>query len=120
MSMIGLAVFWAHWPWLYHHTWPRLLEYINFHARHVHYPVDYLGHLYYGPPFPIHFPFVFTLFTLPIATLGLGMIGLVRTSQLAWHRWCRREDSIRSNFSSRESLIPVLIIAWPTTQFSVG
>ena len=121
MSGLGLAVFWAHWPWLYYETWPRLLEYINFHARHVHYPVDYLGHLYYGPPFPIHFPFVFTLFTLPVATLCLGVIGMMRVSHLAWLRWCRRDSSIPLElFLLANAMIPVLIIAWPTTPIFGG
>ena len=67
MIVIGFAVFWAHWPWLYYDIVPRLQEYVAFHARHVHYPVDYLGHLYFKPPFPLHFPVIMTLVTVPIA-----------------------------------------------------
>lgn len=121
MTILGLLVFWAHWPWLYHHTWPRLLEYIHFHARHVHYPVDYLGHLYYGPPFPIHFPFVFTLFTLPVAMLFLGAIGTVYVLILSWWRWRRRDDSIPIElFLIVNMMVPILIIAWPTTPIFGG
>ena len=121
MSGLGLGVFWAHWPWLYYETGPRLLEYINFHARHVHYPVDYLGHLYYGPPFPVHFPFVFTLFTLPVVTLCLGFIGFGLTSWSAWQRWRRHDHSIPIElFLLANTLIPILIIAWPTTPIFGG
>ena len=121
MIFLGLGVFWAHWPWLYENTWPRLLEYISFHARHVHYPVDYLGHLYYGPPFPIHFPFVFTLFTLPLPTLCLGGLGIYFISKGAWQRWKQRDYSLPLELFLLVNLsIPILIIAWPNTPIFGG
>ena len=48
----------AHWPWRYYDIVPRLKEYVAFHARHINYPVDYLGTLYFAGPFrslPIRF-----------------------------------------------------------------
>ncbi len=78
MLVLGFVVFYVHWPWLWHDTLKRLGGYYAFHARHEHYPVDYLGTLYYRPPFPVHFPFVFAFVTLPIGVLVLGAIGLWR------------------------------------------
>lgn len=121
LIVLGLGVFWAHWPWLYYDTWARLNEYINFHARHVHYPVDYLGHLYYGPPFPVHFPFVFTLFTLPVATLCLGSIGVIVSARGAWTRWRERSASFPIElFSLLNLAVPMLVIALPHTPIFGG
>ncbi len=84
MLVLGAVVFFAHWPWLWWNTVERLQEYVRFHSRHVNYPVDYLGTLFYDPPFPPHFPFVMTATTLPIVTFVLGLIGLVVLG--AWTR----------------------------------
>ncbi len=121
MIFLGLAVFWLHWPWLYDQTWSRLQEYISFHARHVHYPVDYLGTLYHGPPFPIHFPFVFTLFTLPVACLFLGTIGIAKLIISAWQRWRKRDETLPIElFLLINCLAPIFIIALPNTPIFGG
>jgi len=78
MLVLGLLVFYAHWPWLWHDTFKRLGAYYAFHARHEHYPVDWFGTLYYRPPFPVHFPFAFAFFTVPVGVLVTGAIGLWR------------------------------------------
>lgn len=87
MITLGLGVFWAHWPWLYHDTWARLMGYIQFHARHEHYPVDFLGTLYYRPPFPISFPFVMLACTVPVSLLCLSAWGGLEALRGAWRRW---------------------------------
>lgn len=121
LSLLGLIIFILHWPWLYHHTWARIVEYFQFHARHVHYPVDYLGTLFYGPPFPIHFPFVFTFFTLPVATLSLGALGLLWLSYQGIREWRSGaplpplELFILCNCAA-----PILVIAWPYTPIFGG
>lgn len=121
MVILGLGVFWLHWPWLYHNTWARLSAYIAFHARHVHYPVDYLGTLYYGPPFPVHFPFSFTLFTLPVACLCLALVGGVTLSKSAWRRWQLRDDSLPIElFLLVNLMVPILVIALPNTPIFGG
>ena len=137
MLCVGGGVFWLHWPWLYTHTIERVQEYIQFHAHHVHYPVDYLGNLLYRPPFPVHFPFVFTLYTLPMATLLLSLTGIGAVTLGAIQRWRsialtqKEADQTSSELSELNSypielfllinmLTPLLIIAWPTTPIFGG
>ena len=127
MVVLGLGVFFLHWPWLYRDTVSRMTSYIQFHAHHVHYPVDYLGTLFYRPPFPLHFPFVFTLLTLPVATLALCAVGGFRVFRLGVARWSDHAED-RGDLSQYpielfiilNALIPLLIIALPTTPIFGG
>jgi len=75
MVVVGLAVFFAGWPWLWHDTLARLWANIAFYR--AHYPVDvyYLGHTYHYAPW--HYPFVMTLFTMPLLTLAMLDIGVM-------------------------------------------
>jgi 4-amino-4-deoxy-L-arabinose transferase-like glycosyltransferase len=84
MVFLGTFVFFAHWPWLWFDTWPRLKEYVAFHSHHVNYPVAYLGTLWYDPPFPVHYPFVMSLTTLPVTVLLFGAVGLALLVRDAW------------------------------------
>lgn len=126
MVVLGLAVFLAHWPWLYHDTFKRLGAYYAFHAKHEHYPVDYLGHLYYEPPFPVHFPFVFSFLTLPVALMVLGAIGTAVTVKRALRQLHPREEADRTDRRGADVwllanlLVPFLVIAWPTTPIFGG
>lgn len=76
MALIGPVLFVALWPWLWHDTWPRFSEYVAFHVHHVHYNIAYLGRTYFGPPGPISYPFVMTLFTVPLVTVLLAVMGI--------------------------------------------
>lgn len=120
-SMIGLgaAVFFAHWPWLWHDTAKRLGFYIGFHARHVHYPVDYLGTLYFKPPFPMHLPFVFTALATPVAILVLGLVGLPGGIRTAWRQLrdpAEHPDEASLTWTYLVNLLaPMAIIALPFT-----
>jgi hypothetical protein len=81
MAVVGPLVFFACWPWLWFDTVARLGEYAAFHLHHVYYNMEYLGHNYNKPPFPLSFPYVMMLFTLPVTTLALavgGGVALVR------------------------------------------
>lgn len=122
MVVLGLVVFFAHWPWLWHDTAKRLGFYIGFHAKHVHYPVDYLGELYYRPPFPIHFPFVYTALSVPLSILILGVVGLVVLVRTGWQAFRAPtaehrpvEAWVLVNF-----LAPICIIALPFTPIFGG
>lgn len=119
MIVLGALVFFAHWPWLWHDTFKRLGFYIGFHARHVHYPVDYLGTLYFEPPFPMHLPLVFTLLSVPIAILVFGAVGFGPVLKDAWAQFRRPGD--HPDRSSADLLLlanfaaPIAIIALPFT-----
>jgi 4-amino-4-deoxy-L-arabinose transferase-like glycosyltransferase len=76
MLVIGPLTLIGTWPWLWHDTWGRLLSYVTFHLRHVHYTYQYLGVSYFEPPLPASAPFVMTLFTVSLTVLALALLGL--------------------------------------------
>ena len=74
---IGPIVFLAGWPWLWHDTASRLGGYLfgTTLGRAV-VPVCYLGTIYSERYAPWHYPFVLTLFTIPLGTLACLCLGL--------------------------------------------
>ncbi len=74
MGGIGLGTSLALWPWLYHDSWQRLVEYVEFMTVD-HYGIEqwYLHHLYMPPPW--HYPFVITLSVVPLTTAVLAAVG---------------------------------------------
>ena len=79
MGLVGPAVFYLHWPWLWFHPVDRLAWYFDFHATHVHYAWTYLGDVLRAPPFPLPYVFVVTALTLPVSLLLPMGVGLLRT-----------------------------------------
>lgn len=77
MALIGPLLFWAHWPWLWVDTFARVQEYLAFHLHHTYYDIAFLGQNYNTPPFPISYPFVMTLFTVPTVVLLLALAGIL-------------------------------------------
>lgn len=69
-------LYFAGWPHLWHAPVPRFLAYVGFHLRHVHYNIEYLGVNYNRPPYPWHYVPVMTLYTVPVTTLGLALLGV--------------------------------------------
>ena len=78
MALLGPLIFYASWPWLWHGTWSRLRSYGAFHLQHPYYNMAYFGVNDFWPPFPRSYPWVMTLFTVPVTTLLVAGIGL-------WH-----------------------------------
>lgn len=121
MIVLGTGVFFAHWPWLWFDTWKRLQEYVAFHSHHVNYPVAYLGTLWYDPPFPVHFPFVMSLTTLPVATILLSLIGLGGLWMAGWRKVNEKQDAPPVEVAYLANLaVPFLIIAMPMTPIFGG
>lgn len=124
MVVLGGAVFFAHWPWLWFDTVERVRAYVAFHAKHVHYPVDYLGHLYFRPPFPVHFPFVFSALTIPLGILLCGLVGFgvaVRDARAGWRAGAEAPDRRSVEvFLLACLLVPFLVIAMPYTPIFGG
>ncbi len=77
MVALGPAIFIGSWPWLWNGTLGRIGRYAAFHLEHDYYNMAYFGENHFLPPFPIGFPWVMTLYTVPITTLLLAVVGLV-------------------------------------------
>jgi 4-amino-4-deoxy-L-arabinose transferase-like glycosyltransferase len=86
-SATGIALFWAGWPWLWHHSWARLLAYWGTGVERVTIHVQYFGRVLADRDVPWHYPWLYFAVTVPIGLHLLGAVGVVR----GWK--CRRDDS---------------------------
>jgi hypothetical protein len=82
MALIGPLIFFLHWPWLWQAPILRAKTYVNRHLQHEHYNFEYLGRNWNAPvtdpkwkPLRMTAPFVETLFTVPVTTLALALVG---------------------------------------------
>jgi 4-amino-4-deoxy-L-arabinose transferase-like glycosyltransferase len=88
MGLAAVITFFAVWPWLYHHTWARILEYINFHVHHFPIGQWYQGIVYTPPPW--FYVYLILWAVVPLSILVLFLIGVVRSMKprgdggLAW------------------------------------
>lgn len=73
--VMGPLIFVALWPWMWFDTAARFGEYAGFHLNHVHYNMVYFGTNTFGPPLPMSYPWVLTLFTVPLTTVVLALAG---------------------------------------------
>ncbi|AWV91217.1 ArnT family glycosyltransferase [Bradymonas sediminis] len=91
MAILGPILFHVLWPYHWYDTWPRVEWYLNFHLKHVHYFVWYFAERLDDPPFPIGFPWVMTLVTVPatlLLTFGFGVWAAMR--QWRFVDWARQ------------------------------
>jgi 4-amino-4-deoxy-L-arabinose transferase-like glycosyltransferase len=72
--VLGPAVFFLSWPWLWIAPVAHFREYLAFHFRHAAYNVWYLNHLYRYAPW--HYPFVITAVTTPVLVLLCAVVGV--------------------------------------------
>jgi hypothetical protein len=84
MATLGPLVLFILWPWLWHAPVERTRAWVQRHMQHEHYNFEYLGRNWNLPPkeprlkaLRATFPFVSTLFTLPVTTLALAAVGTV-------------------------------------------
>lgn len=89
MLLLGLPVLVATWPWLWHDSLERFGWYARFHWQHEYYNMAYFGVNHFRPPFPISYPWVMTLFTVPITTTVLALAGMFGDLRLLWSRLWR-------------------------------
>ena len=112
MSLVGPAVMFALWPWLWHDTFGRLGSYLRFHLEHVHYNFEYLGRNFNQPPFPWHEPLGMLLFTAPVILLVLAAVGIVllasRSAPVAG------DDRSTRALMLVAGVVPVAIFLWGT------
>jgi hypothetical protein len=84
MVVLGPVIFLLHWPWLWQAPLARTKIYVNRHLQHEHYNFEYLGRNWNAAvkdpkliPLRMSAPFVETLFTVPVTTLALALVGAV-------------------------------------------
>lgn len=81
MGVVAVPLFLVTWPWLFHDSLWRILEYVWF-ITIGHWQIGqwYLNQYYLPPPW--HFPFVLTAVIVPLTLLILFIIGSIRTLAL--------------------------------------
>jgi len=75
VGLVGLGVFIALWPWLYHDTLARLAHAVAMGDRSSLAVQYYLGQIGIAP---WHYPFVLTLVVIPVTILVAGLAGIVQ------------------------------------------
>ena len=98
MLVFGPLLFYALWPRHWFDTFERIQWYMNFHLQHEHYFVYYFGQNLQIPPFPISYPTVMTLVTIPVVILiafGIGAVHYIRKSG-QWGRLKEMADALRN------------------------
>jgi Dolichyl-phosphate-mannose-protein mannosyltransferase len=92
MALIGPAVFYATWPYIWNDTIGRVQWWFEFHLNHEYYNMEYLGRNYFGPPSPKSYLPVMVLATVPAVTLSLFLVGASERAAAASRRlyaWAR-------------------------------
>lgn len=90
MATLGPLVFVALWPWIWFDTAARFAGYVQFHTNHDYYNMEFLGVTYWQPPFPRGYAWLMTAATVPMVTLALFAVGLVRAgAERLWPRAAR-------------------------------
>lgn len=138
MLLLGPLVFYALWPRIWFDTFERVRWYMAFHLEHEHYYVQFFGQNLQVPPFPVSYPWVMTLVTVPAVILLAFAIG---AAARFYHsgQWKRLKDAIHSLRNRRwpdvdESadsrgtgvlialnvVVPIAIIAMPDTPIFGG
>lgn len=116
IGMIGILVFLAIWPWLYHDTANRLVYYFLMASRFKDRPQFYLGQTLSHVPW--HYPFVLTLAVVPLTTTVMYLIGAARIigsrDQLAAGDSTSREEGVVSRMGwllLLNAAVPLLVAA---------
>jgi len=78
MSLVGLMVFFLCWQAILYDFPKRIIEYIVVVAQRAHVPTYYLGTQYSDTNPPWHYPLLMTVLTLPVGTMAVALLGLLR------------------------------------------
>lgn len=130
MLALGPPLFVALWPWLWFDTFARIGEYVGFHVHHTHYNIAYLGTTYFSPPSPPSYPWVTTLFTVPLVTLLLGAVGIALRARALLPQWALsrvfRHGRLEPDAARSDVLIfgsfftPMFVMMMPSTPIFGG
>jgi hypothetical protein len=129
MPPVALTLFFVAWPRLWYDPFVALTEYFAFHLEHVHYLQWYFGEPLQVPPFPVDFPFMLTLTTVPVTLTILTLVGLLvalkpQKAMLAWGRMRRSEVPTHHEratfFAAMNGFFPIILIALPSVPIFGG
>ncbi|HEY8429204.1 MAG TPA: glycosyltransferase family 39 protein [Sandaracinaceae bacterium] len=130
MALLGPPIFVGLWPWLWFDTVERFGAYAGFHLNHAYYNMAYFGVNYFRPPFPMGYPWVMTLFTVPLVTVALGLAGVgARLRALlppglmerVWPEGRTQPDPARTDVLAFGSMLaPIVVISMPWTPIFGG
>lgn len=130
MLSLGPLVFLASWPYIWHDTLQRVGAYVRFHLHHDYYNISYFGVNYFRPPFPVSFPFVMTLFTVPLTYSALMVSGVAVRLRAILPKWVSARVWPKGELKPDPrctdvlwigcALAPLLIIALPSTPIFGG
>jgi len=105
-GVIGWAVFFAGWPWLWLDPVGHLQEFLGSATDRVTLHNFYLGHVYDDNATPWHYPWLMFLLTVP---LGLQLLGILGTKQ-----------AIQNRRAAPAAMLVLLSILFPMLLFSTG
>jgi hypothetical protein len=130
MLTIGPLLFVASWPWIWFDTVRRVGDYARFHLHHDYYNMAYFGVNYFRPPFPISYPFVMTLFTVPLTIVLLMVFGIALRARALMPEWLAKRVMPRGELRPDaratdvlwlgQALVPLIVIALPSTPIFGG
>jgi 4-amino-4-deoxy-L-arabinose transferase-like glycosyltransferase len=134
MLIIGPLVFFLLWPRLWHEPVEHFRWYVNFHLDHTHYFVQYFHRDLIYPPFPIEFPWVMTLVTVPgtiLLAFVAGLLGLWPQGRAWLDRWAQAisEWSLPERYPDAKGthalivinlIFPIALISMPDTPIFGG
>jgi hypothetical protein len=83
-GIVGLAVFYLFWPWLWFAPFDRFLEYMGRTTDRIVLYVWYLGHRYADREVPWHYPAVLFFTTVPLGLQALGLVGVFKGPVAPW------------------------------------
>lgn len=76
-GFISPAIFFIFWPLLWHEPMEHLLYCYNYWLKHWKIPVYYFGKIYIGE-IPFHYPFVFSIVTIPTGIAIMSVVGILK------------------------------------------
>jgi hypothetical protein len=107
MAVLGPAVFFGLWPYLWNDTFPRLQWWFDFHMNHEYYNLEFLGRNYFGPPSPKSYLPVMVLATVPTVTILLFCVGAFDRAAAGARRldvWARRLVGARERLAAEPAV----------------
>jgi Dolichyl-phosphate-mannose-protein mannosyltransferase len=109
MAASGPAIFYLHWPYLWHHPVDRTQAYLAFHATHNHYAWFYLGEVLRSPPFPLLYVVIKTALTVPTAFFVPMVLGF---AHFAWSA-LKRSVTFFDALMAANAVASIAIISHP-------